>query len=99
MPILNYSICVSNNIKILHQFLTEKSLWDGLKEEDVDTVYSLLTEPVWQIGADRPELLTEAAVSNYTEDVITFGFLRQGHVVLNELWQKNMGKFHFLSVV
>lgn len=53
---------------------------------------SLLTEPVWQIGADRAELLTEAAVSNYTEDVITFGFLRQGHVLLNELWQKNMGE-------
>lgn len=31
LPQLNYSICVSNNIKILHGFLSEKSLWDGLK--------------------------------------------------------------------
>jgi len=31
LPQLNYSICVSNNIKVLHSFLSEKSLWDGLK--------------------------------------------------------------------
>lgn len=31
LPVLNYSICTSNNIKILHGYMSEKSLWDGLK--------------------------------------------------------------------
>lgn len=54
---------------------------------------SLLTEPVWQIGPKFAEELTEAAVYNYTEDVIALAFLRQGHVLLNELWQKNLGAY------
>ncbi|KAK6631555.1 hypothetical protein RUM44_006083 [Polyplax serrata] len=93
LPVLNYSICTSNNIKILHGYMSEKSLWDGLKEKDIETIYSLLTEPVWQIGPDRAEQLTESAVYNYTEDVIALAFLRQGHVLINEIWQENIGDF------
>lgn len=32
-------------------------------------------------------------VSNYTENVIALGFLKQGHVLINEFWQKNLGDF------
>lgn len=32
-------------------------------------------------------------VSNYTENVISLGFLKQGHVLINEFWQKNIGDF------
>ncbi|KAL0271579.1 UNVERIFIED_CONTAM: hypothetical protein PYX00_008634 [Menopon gallinae] len=93
LPQLNYSICTSNNIKVLHGYMSEKSLWDGLKEQDIETINSLLTEPVWQIAPNRKEQMTEATVYNYTEDVIALAFLRQGHVLLNELWQKNLGDF------
>lgn len=37
-------------------------------------------------------LITEA-VSNYTYDVIGLGFLKQGHVLLNEFWQEHIGDF------
>lgn len=63
-----------------------------VQEKDIETIYSLLTEPVWQIGPDRAEQLTESAVYNYTEDVIALAFLRQGHVLINEIWQENIGK-------
>lgn len=91
LPKLNYTVCTSNNTKILHSFMTEKYLWDGLKEQEMDTINSLLTEPVWQIGANIPEEMTEGTVYNYTEDVIALAFLRQGHVLINELWQKHPG--------
>lgn len=65
-------------MKMLHSSLSEKSLWDGLKKEDVDIIHALLTEPVWQIAPVSKNLLTEQAVINYTEDVIALGFLRQG---------------------
>ncbi|XP_073978465.1 myogenesis-regulating glycosidase isoform X2 [Rhodnius prolixus] len=97
LPHLNYSVCTSGNMKELHSFLSEKSLWDGLKESDVEVVYSLLTEPVWQIAPSNKQLLTEAAIVNYTEDVIALGFLRQGHVLLNEHWQNQVGDFTFDS--
>lgn len=32
-------------------------------------------------------------VSNYTNNVIALGFLKQGHVLINEFWQKNIGDF------
>lgn len=91
LPVLNYSVCTSSNMKQLHSSLSEKSLWDGLKRSDVEVVHSLLTEPVWQIAPLSPALLTEQAVINYTEAVIGLGFLRQGHVLLNEFWQTEVG--------
>lgn len=92
-PVLNYSVCTSSNMKQLHSSLSEKSLWDGLKKSDLDVVHSLLSEPVWQIAPLSRSLLSEQAVINYTEDVIALGFLRQGHVLLNEFWQTEVGDF------
>ncbi|XP_021930514.1 uncharacterized family 31 glucosidase KIAA1161 isoform X2 [Zootermopsis nevadensis] len=93
LPQLNYSICTSTNMKSLHSFFSEKKLWDGLKEEDLKIINSLLTEPVWQIPSDPGSELTEGAIYNYTEDVIALGFLRQGHVLLSEAWQPHVGDF------
>lgn len=92
-PQLNYSICTSNNMKSLHSFFSEKKLWDGLKEEDLKVINSLLTEPVWQIPTSPGSELTEGAIYNYTENVIALGFLRQGHVLLSESWQPHVGDF------
>ncbi|PSN44064.1 hypothetical protein C0J52_15921 [Blattella germanica] len=93
LPQLNYSICTSNNMKSLHSFFSEKQLWDGLKEGDTEVINSLITEPVWQISSNSGNELTETAIYNYTEDVIALGFLRQGHVLLSEAWQPQVGDF------
>ncbi|KAF5289192.1 hypothetical protein FQR65_LT00078 [Abscondita terminalis] len=90
---LNYSVCTGPNVTRLHSYMTEKSLWDGLKKEEVDIIYSLLTEPLWEITTATKEEFTEAAVANYTDDVIALGFLKQGHVLINEFWQKQVGDF------
>ena len=37
--------------------------------------------------------MTEDLVNNFTENVISLGFLKQGHVLLNENWQANVGDF------
>lgn len=92
-PHLNYSLCTSSNMTKLHSHLSEKSLWDGLKQEDVDVIYTLLSEPVWEITTPPNEKLTEGTISNYTEDVIALGFLKQGHVLVNEFWQNQIGDF------
>ncbi|KAG7189909.1 hypothetical protein KM043_006078 [Ampulex compressa] len=88
LPQLNYTICATDNMKSLHSAMAEKSLWDGLKPDELRDVHSLLSEPVWQISPTD-----EAAIYNYTEDVIALGFLRQGHVLLSEEWQPNAGDF------
>ncbi|XP_045467936.1 myogenesis-regulating glycosidase isoform X3 [Harmonia axyridis] len=90
-PQLNYSICVASNTLTLHSNLIENTLWDGLKQEDLNVINSLLTEPLWEITG--PGLLTEDTIINYTEEVILLGFLKQGHVLINEFWQKQVGDF------
>lgn len=93
-PHLYYSICTSTNMTRLHSHMSEKSLWDGLKEEDINVINSLLSEPLWQITTGPNEELTEGTVSNYTEDVIALGFLKQGHVLVNEFWQNQIGDYN-----
>lgn len=92
-PALNYQICTGPDMKALHNGLTQKSLWDGLTENDNTIIKSLLREPVWQIPASSQNELTETAIYNYTENVIASGYLRLGHVLVNEFWQKNIGDF------
>ncbi|XP_050303978.1 myogenesis-regulating glycosidase isoform X2 [Anthonomus grandis grandis] len=92
-PELNYSICTGSNMSELHSHLTEQTLWDGLKKEDADIIDSLLTEPLWEITSDYKESLTEEMVSNFTEDVIALGTIKQGHVLINEFWQNEVGDF------
>ncbi|XP_065224802.1 myogenesis-regulating glycosidase isoform X2 [Planococcus citri] len=94
-PTLNYTVCTSSNMKSLHLALSEKSLWDGLKKSDLEVIYSLLTEPVWQIAPKDKQMLTDTAIVNFTENVIALGYFRQGHVLLNEFWQTEIGDFTF----
>ncbi|VVC41170.1 Methylglyoxal synthase, active site,Glycoside hydrolase family 31,Glycoside hydrolase superfamily [Cinara cedri] len=93
LPVLNYTICSARNMKTLHTALSEKMLWDGLKASDTEIINSLLTEPVWQLAPTKKELLNESTMVNYTEDIIALGFIKQGHVLLNEFWQAEMGDF------
>lgn len=93
LPELKYKICIADDMKILHNGLTQKSLWDGLKEKDINLIHSILEEPVWQIPDAGLNKLTETIIYNYTEAVIALGFLRLGHVLINEFWQKHIGDF------
>ncbi|CAG9817998.1 unnamed protein product [Phaedon cochleariae] len=91
---LNYSICVGSNMSELHNHLSEHTLWDGLKKEDSNVIDYLLTEPVWEIISDSDEILTEETIYNFTEDITnSVGIMKQGHVLINEFWQKNIGDF------
>uniref|UniRef100_A0A182YN94 Glycoside hydrolase family 31 N-terminal domain-containing protein n=1 Tax=Anopheles stephensi TaxID=30069 RepID=A0A182YN94_ANOST len=92
-PELKYTVCSGPDMKTLHNGLMQKSLWDGLTERDNDVIKSLLREPVWQIPASKQEDLTEIAIYNYTESIIALGYLRLGHVLVNEFWQRTIGDF------
>ncbi|CAH1992710.1 unnamed protein product [Acanthoscelides obtectus] len=92
MPQLNYSMCTSYNMSDLHEKLSEHTLWDGLKKEDTNIIDSLLTEPVWEITSDNKNYLTEETIYNFTDD-ITNSVLKQGHVLINEFWQDQVGDF------
>lgn len=92
-PELKYKICVASNMKVLHQQLMQQSLWDGLKESDLEIVHSILDKPIWQISPDSIGQLSESSIYNFTEEIISQGFLRLGHVLINEFWQKEVGDF------
>lgn len=93
LPHLNYSICTGSNVTKLHYAMSEKNLWDGLKEADINIINFLLSEPVWQISTLSKNELTDEAVLNYTDEVSDVGFLKLGHVLIDEFWQDQIGDF------
>ncbi|XP_053611451.1 myogenesis-regulating glycosidase isoform X2 [Plodia interpunctella] len=93
-PEMRYNICTSRDIKSLHSSIhnhRRAPLWDGLKPADMASLESLISEPVWQIAPRFKWELTSETISKYTEDVINLGFLKQGHVLINEFWQNEIG--------
>ncbi|CAH2269565.1 jg8310 [Pararge aegeria aegeria] len=93
-PELRYNICTSRDIRSLHSSIhshRRAPLWDGLKPADMKTLESLISEPVWQIAPRFKHELQDATISKYTDDVINLGFLKQGHVLINEFWQNEIG--------
>lgn len=92
-PELSYHICIANDMQKLHKTMTQESLWDGLTESDVKVMHRLMEEPIWQIPASSFDQLTESVIYNYTEEVIALGYLKSGHILVNEFWQKEIGDF------
>lgn len=93
-PEMKYNICTSNDMRSLHSSIhshRRAPLWDGLKPADIQTLDSLISEPVWQIAPRFKHELQAETISKYTEDVIILGFLKQGHVLINEHWQNEIG--------
>ncbi|XP_072938417.1 myogenesis-regulating glycosidase isoform X2 [Epargyreus clarus] len=91
---MRYNICTSIDMKSLHSSIhshRRAPLWDGLKPADMQTLESLISEPVWQIAPRFKHELQAETISKYTEDVINLGFLKQGHVLINEFWQNEIG--------
>lgn len=92
-PELSYNICIAENMNKLHNLTVQKNLWDGLTEADLKVVHTLMEEPVWQIPASSFDQLTETVILNYTKDVVALGYLKPGHILVNEFWQKEIGDF------
>lgn len=76
-------------MKILHHNLTQKNLWDGLKEQDINVIKTMFDEPVWDVAGK----LTDVTISNFTDKVIALGYFRLGHVLINEQWQHFAGDY------
>lgn len=92
-PELSYNICIAENMKTLHKLTVQTIPWDGLSKSDIKVMHSLMEEPVWQIPASSFDQLTETVIFNYTEEVRALGYLRSGHILVNEFWQKEIGDF------
>lgn len=86
---LKYRLCTANDMKVLHHNLTQKNLWDGLKEQDISVIKTMFDEPVWEISGN----LTDVTISNFTDSVISLGYFRLGHVLISEQWQEFIGDF------
>lgn len=95
LPELAYKICTSDDqsMKLLHKHMTQQSLWDGVKQAENDLVLLMIDEPVWQIQTEDASKMTQKTIEDFTEEVVALGFLRLGHVLINEYWQKNIGDF------
>lgn len=93
LPELSYKICIADEMRSLHRLLTQQSLWDGLKDEDIKKLHSIIEEPVWRMHAKNQSCLNETTIYNFSENVIAMGFMRLGHILVNEFWQENMGDF------
>lgn len=94
LPELQYKVCTSEDMRSLHTLMTQKSLWDGLKEADIKVLHSLIEEPVWKIPfQSERDSINETTIYDFSEEVIGMGFMRLGHILINEFWQENIGDF------
>lgn len=59
----------------LHEFLSEHTLWDGLKKEDENIIDYFLKEPVWEMPESK-EYLTQG---KHTGESIMFYKIRKIH--------------------
>lgn len=89
LPQLKYRICTASNMKVLHHNLTQKNLWDGLKQQDMNIIKTMFDEPVWEMSGN----LSDVSISNFTDSIIALGYFRLGHVLISEQWQKHVGDF------
>lgn len=76
-------------MRILHHNLTQKNLWDGMKEQEYNVIKTMFDEPVWEVSGN----LTDVTISNFTDNVIALGYFRLGHVLISEQWQHFMGDY------
>ncbi|XP_017773034.1 PREDICTED: uncharacterized family 31 glucosidase KIAA1161 isoform X2 [Nicrophorus vespilloides] len=90
LPVLNYSICTSPNMTQLHSFMSEKSLYDVLRPNEVDDINKLISEPIWEFPSGRDNF-TEDAIFDYIANINQNSQL--GHVLINEFWQRHVGDF------
>lgn len=105
LPRLNYTICTGGSstldgqgdLKNLHQHFLPKTFWHGQTFEDLNTLESVLRQPLWQVPAR--EGLTHAGLKKY----INFLFpgtqmssnTTKGYLLLDYHWQSDMGDFKF----
>lgn len=89
LPELKYRICTATNLKVLHHNLTQKNLWDGLKQQDMNIIKTMFDEPVWEMSGN----LSDVSISNFTDSIIALGYFRLGHVLISEQWQRHVGDF------
>lgn len=95
-PHLNYTICTGTNMTQLHNVLLDNNRVEGLTEQEATMVNMLLTEPLWQITSSNKDNLTEDSIKDYIDNVekaMEMGFLRLGHILINEFWQRHPGDF------
>lgn len=93
-PELQYKVCVADDMRSLHMLRTQQSLWESLKEQDIKTLHSIIEEPIYKIPFDNESSsLNETSIYNYSEEVIAAGFMKLGHILVNEFWQENVGDF------
>ncbi|CAB3244196.1 unnamed protein product [Arctia plantaginis] len=93
-PEMKYNICTSEDMTSLHSSIHNHKtapLWDGLKPTDMSTLEFLISEPVWEIAPRFKQELHRDMITKFGDDILRLGFLKQGHVVINEHWQNEIG--------
>ncbi|XP_055388133.1 SITS-binding protein [Condylostylus longicornis] len=93
MPQLSYKVCTkSDDIKGLHRIMTQQNLWKNLKEPNIKVLHSVIEEPIWKIPTkQKASILNETIIYNYSENIIQMGYMKLGHILVNEFWQQNIG--------
>ena len=50
---LNYTLCFGNDIVDVHNHHLPEKFWSGISDSDLDTLFHLLHNPVWQVRTLR----------------------------------------------
>ena len=78
-------------MKALHKHFLPKIFWHGQKQEDFDTLTSVLKLPLWQVPAKETYSLPQYLNKLFPAAQASNKSVNRGYLLLDHHWQKNMG--------
>jgi len=101
LPVLNYTICIGNDIKEVHASQLETGFWNRHTDSDLQELYHLIQLPLWQVPIPEDgEGYSISSIEHYVQDLlgrkqVIPSTAERGYLLLDHHWQEHMGDFKF----
>ncbi|KAJ8301025.1 hypothetical protein KUTeg_022544 [Tegillarca granosa] len=89
-PILNYTVCKSNNVKSTHQFMYNRFFEKPTGVPDV----RMLKSPIWSTWAKYKTLINQSSVLEYAKEISEYGF-SNSQLEIDDMFSTKYGDFDF----
>lgn len=92
--ILNYTICTAADLETLLTSLSDQTMWDGLRKDEMEVLRKLMEDPVWRFHP-LPEDNQTAQLMNYTNSIVKSVWTSPGYLLIDAPWEEHQGDLDF----
>ena len=95
--VLNYTICMANDLLTLKTSLADTTMWDGLKKNEMDVIRELMEDPVWRFQPKANDYNATNSLMKFTNDIVGVVWTSPGYLVIDAPWEEHPGDLEFDS--